>query len=90
MTAPRGPNNRAIAERLGRQLRYLTNVRDDAEAAPLVAARGYTADKIAEGLALHAAAVNAYGGRDTASGALKGAQASLAATDADARLKGGA
>ncbi|HEX8299514.1 MAG TPA: hypothetical protein VF594_10190 [Rubricoccaceae bacterium] len=76
-----GPNNRRIADRLERQRRYLTNALADAEAAPLLAGRGYTADKIAEGLALNAAALNAYGGRDTASGALKASQKALAEAD---------
>ncbi|HEX9953137.1 MAG TPA: hypothetical protein VGB53_15310 [Rubricoccaceae bacterium] len=79
-----GPNNRRIADRLERQRRYLTNALADAEAAPLLAGRGYTAAKVTEGLALNAA-LKAYGGRDTASGALKKAEKALAETDDHAR-----
>ena len=80
-----GPNNRRMAERLGRQRDYIDKVRSDAEAADLIGKRGYSAEKIAEGLALHAAAQTAYGGRDEASGATGRASGALAAADETAR-----
>lgn len=85
MPGTRGPNNKAMAERLGRQGRFVEAVRDDAEAAGLLAGRGYTAAKLAEGLALHAAAQKTYGGRNEASGAAGGASDALARADRDAR-----
>lgn len=76
-----------MAERLGRQRGFIDRVRTDPEAADLLARRGYTADRIAEGLALHDAAQAAYGGRDTASGTADRAAAALAAADDDARRR---
>ena len=82
-----GPNNRRMAERLGRQRDFIDKVRTDAEAADLVGKRGYSPEKIAEGLALHEAAQTAYGGRDAATGATGHASAALAASDRTARAR---
>lgn len=82
---PRGPNNRRIAERLGRYRRLLDAVNADAEAAALVARRGYPAERLAEGLALCAAAEEAYATRDTATGDRTAAAATLRSADADVR-----
>lgn len=80
-------NNRRIAERLGRQRAFIETVRDDAEAAALLAGRGYPAARLADGLAVYAAALAAYGGRDAASGARSDAGDSLDAADDDARTR---
>lgn len=80
-----GPNNRRMAERLGRQRDYIDKVRTDAEAADLLGKRGYSAEKIADGLALHATAQTAYGGRDAATGTTGHASDALAAADRTAR-----
>ncbi len=82
-----GPNNRRMAERLGRQRDFIDRVRTDAEAADLIGRRGYSAEKIADGLALHEAAQTAYGGRDTSSGATGRAADALTAADAAARRR---
>lgn len=76
-----------MAERLGRQRQFIETVRDDAEAAALLAGRGYSAEKIADGLALHDAAQQAYGGRDEATGARTAAGKALATADRDARKR---
>lgn len=76
-----------MAERLGRQRAFIDNVRTDAEAAALVGKRGYAAETIAEGIALHEAAQTAYGGRDAATGAAGHAAAALAAADRAARAR---
>ena len=66
--SPRGPNNRRIAETLGRQRALIAAVQADPEAAALAARRGYSAERLAQGLALADAAQAAYEARDAGRG----------------------
>jgi len=75
--ASRGPNNRRLAETLGRHRALLTAVREDPEAAALAARRGYGPERLAQGLALAEAAQAAYEARDAGTGARTTAAASL-------------
>ena len=74
---PRGPNNRRLAETLGRHHARLTALAADPEAAALAASRGYSAARLADGLALADAALAAYAARDAGTGARTAAAATL-------------
>jgi hypothetical protein len=80
-----GPNNRRIAERLDRHLDLITRARKDPEATALLAERGYDDARMDEGLALHAAAQDAFTNRDRTSGARSTLASATKKADRDAR-----
>ncbi len=80
-----GPNYRKQAETIARNGQILANVRQDADALALTAARGYNAAKITQGLALAQAFLAEYTERDDATGDRTDARRALAAADKDAR-----
>lgn len=65
----RGPNDRRLAERIGRHRALILAVQSDPDAAALAASRGYTPERMREGLALADAALAAYEARDRDAGA---------------------
>ena len=81
----RGPNNSRQIETVSRNVKLIENVRDDAEAAALVAGRGYDADALAEGLTRGGAYLGRYGARNTATGDRTHARDALRALDDAAR-----
>jgi hypothetical protein len=85
-TAPnRSANDRQKGEALARYRDRLTTTQADPDIAALMAARGYSSEKITEGLALADAATAAYGAKGAATGDKKAAAADLKAADAAAR-----
>ncbi len=83
--APRGSNDRRTAEALGRHRALLTALAADPEAAALAARRGYSADRLADGLALADAAEAAYAARDAGTGARTDAATALRQHEAATR-----
>jgi len=65
--APRkAEQDRQIADLITLAREKLETARDDAEIAPLIAAKGHTAQKLKEGLAVQQAAQDAFTARQTA------------------------
>jgi hypothetical protein len=79
--ARRSEQDQAIANLITEAQQLIETARDDAEIALLLAARGYNAQKLAEGLALQASAQAAFTARQTALAAQK--QAAAAVTGAE-------
>ena len=65
----RSTNDRRLAERIGRHRALILAVQNDPDAAALAASRGYSADRMQQGLALADAALVAYETRDRDAGA---------------------
>lgn len=82
---PRAPNDQRIVNTVTRQQGLLQRIAADAEALALLRKRRATADTHPQGLALAAAALDAYAGRDHHRGDDAAARASLQATDDAAR-----
>lgn len=81
----RADQDQAVANLITQAQQMIQTAQDDAEIAPLLAARGYNTQKLAQGLALQEAAQIAFTARQTALAAQKQAAAAAAGAETTAR-----